>query len=111
MASDFCYSIEMKRALERHRANEARVLPIILRPTDWKDAPFAVLEVLPADGKAVTRWPTRDDAFENVVGGIRRAIQEMAALMVEYKGGSCWATIRTISTDPLAGLGWFWRSL
>lgn len=78
MASDFCYSIEMTRALERHRANEARVLPIILRPTDWKDAPFAALEVLPTGGKAATRWPTVDDAFENVVEGIRRAIQEMA---------------------------------
>ena len=39
MASDFCYSIEMTRALERHQAKEARVLPIILRPTDWKEAP------------------------------------------------------------------------
>jgi hypothetical protein len=78
MASEFCYSIEMTRAIERHHANQARVLPIILRPTDWKGAPFAELEVLPAKGKAVTRWPTHDDAFENVVQGIRRAIDDRA---------------------------------
>src|SRR5690348_1868939 len=29
--SDYCNSREMKRALERHEAREARVIPIILR--------------------------------------------------------------------------------
>jgi hypothetical protein len=78
MASDFCYSLEMARAIDRHKANEARVLPIILRPCDWKGAPFAELQALPAEGKAVTRWPTHDEAFENVVQGIRRAIEDLA---------------------------------
>lgn len=77
MASDFCYSIEMKQALARHDANQARVIPIILRPTDWQDAPFAKLKVLPTGGKAVTRWPTLDDAFEDTVQGIRRAITDL----------------------------------
>src|SRR2546423_10920382 len=40
LASDFCYSVEMKRALERHQAGEARVIPILVRPVDWKGAPF-----------------------------------------------------------------------
>jgi hypothetical protein len=74
MASDFCYSIEMTRAIARHDANQARVIPIILRPTDWKDAPFAKLKMLPTDGKAVTGWPTPDDAFADVIQGIREAI-------------------------------------
>ena len=77
--SDFCYSIEMTHAIERHQANQARVLPIILRPCDWKSAPFAALQVLPTRGKAVTRWPTHDDAFEDVVQGIRRAIDDLAS--------------------------------
>ncbi len=34
IASDYCYDIEMTRALERHKAKEARVIPIILRPAD-----------------------------------------------------------------------------
>lgn len=78
LASDFCYSIEMTRAIERHKADEARVLPIILRPCDWKNTPFADLQVLPTAGKAVTRWPTHDDAFEDVIGGIRTAIADLA---------------------------------
>ena len=44
MASKFCYSIELKEAIERHEANDARVIPIILRPTYWKGAPFAKLQ-------------------------------------------------------------------
>ncbi len=79
MASDFCYSIEMTQAIARHQANQARVIPIILRPTDWKGAPFSGLKVLPKDGKPVTRWPTHDDAFENVVEGIRAAIDDLTA--------------------------------
>ena len=77
LASDFCYSIEMTQAIARHDANQARVLPIILRPTDWKGAPFAKLKILPTDGKPVTRWPTHDDAFEDIVQGIRQAIDEL----------------------------------
>ena len=77
MDSDFCYSIEMTRAIERHKANQARVLPIILRPCDWKGTPFAELQILPTGGKAVTRWPTHDDAFEDVIQGIRTAIADL----------------------------------
>src|SRR6266446_4956615 len=32
IASEYCYSIEMTRAIERHKAGTARVIPIILRP-------------------------------------------------------------------------------
>lgn len=72
LASDYCYDIEMKRALERHEAGEARVIPIVLRPVDnlWK-APFGKLQALPTDGKPVTRWENQDEAFANIARGIR----------------------------------------
>ena len=54
LASDYCYSIEMHRALERHDAGEAVVVPIIVRPVDWSAAPFSMLQVLPRDGKPIT---------------------------------------------------------
>ncbi len=74
IASDFCYSIEMKEAIARHEAGESYVIPILLRPTDWKGTPFARLKMLPTDAKAVTRWPTHDDAFEDIVRGIRKVL-------------------------------------
>src|SRR5215469_11969845 len=77
IASDFCYSTEMKQAIARHDANQAHVIPILLRPTDWKGAPFAKLKMLPTDAKAVTRWANQDEAFEDVVRGIRAAIDDL----------------------------------
>src|SRR6266702_4118632 len=37
MASPFCRDIEMQEAIARHQARQARVIPILLRPTDWQD--------------------------------------------------------------------------
>jgi hypothetical protein len=71
IASDFCYTKEMKEAFARHDTNKVSVIPILLRPTDLKDSPLTKLKMLPTDAKAVTRWPTLDDAFEDVVKGIR----------------------------------------
>jgi hypothetical protein len=85
LASDYCYDIEMKRAIERHDAGEARVVPIILRECQWqkeKDggggAPFAKLNALPRDGKAVTSWANRDEAWKNVTEGLRAAIKALS---------------------------------
>jgi hypothetical protein len=78
-ASDYCYDIEMKRAIERHELGEAIVLPIILTPVEgWKHSPFAKLQVLPKDGNPVAKWDNRDDAFVNVVQGIRIAIESLS---------------------------------
>lgn len=77
IASDYRYGIEMQRALERHRAGAARVIPILLRPVDWKEASFAHLQPLPQNGKPVTRWRRQDDAFHDVAKGIREAIKSL----------------------------------
>lgn len=77
IASDYCYKREMTRAMERHEAGDARVLPIILRPCDWHDAPFGRLMALPRDGRPVVKWPSLDDAFLDVVHGIKGALKEL----------------------------------
>jgi len=79
LASDYCYGIEMTRALERHQARDARVIPIILRACDWQSAPFGKLLGLPRDGKPVTSWANRDEAFENIAQGVKRAVNELRA--------------------------------
>jgi len=72
--SDYCYSIEMQRALERHRGGAVHVIPIILRPCDWKAMPIHALQALPESGRPISHWRNRDDAFQNVVKGIRQVI-------------------------------------
>src|SRR2546430_141747 len=49
LASDYCYEIEMTRAMERHKESKARVIPVILRNCDWSSAPFGRLQALPKD--------------------------------------------------------------
>ncbi|MBE9160543.1 leucine-rich repeat domain-containing protein [Nodosilinea sp. LEGE 06152] len=75
IASDYCYDIEMKRAMERHESGEARVIPIILRPVDWRDTPFNKLSWLPQNGTPVVQWENRDAAWLDVETGIKRVIQ------------------------------------
>ncbi|KFA89873.1 SAV_2336 N-terminal domain-related protein [Archangium violaceum] len=74
LASDFLDSTEMQRTLDREAAGEALVIPIILRPCDWKDAPFSKLQALPRDAKPVTSWGNREMAFGNIEHGIQTAI-------------------------------------
>ncbi|WP_437311456.1 TIR domain-containing protein [Sorangium sp. So ce388] len=77
LASDYCFDKEMKRALARHDAGQARVIPVVLRKADWRSAPFARLLALPKDGRPVTLWQDRDEAWTDVALGIRRAIETL----------------------------------
>ncbi len=79
LASDYCYSKEMRYALERHAKGEARVIPILLRPVHWQDAPFSSLQVLPTDHQPVTRHADRDGAFKDIVESISKIIGASAA--------------------------------
>jgi len=78
LASDYCYDVEMKRALERHAAGQAHVIPIILRPCDWLRAPFGGLQALPTDAKPVTDWTNRDRALHDIAAGIRIVSEDLA---------------------------------
>lgn len=78
IASDYCYDVEMTRALERHTAKEAIVIPVILRPTRWQNAPFSKLQALPKNAKPVTTWPDQDEAFLYIAEAIYK-VAEMQA--------------------------------
>src|SRR5437764_7735889 len=79
MASDYCYSIEVKQAMERHERGEARVIPIICRPVYWRGAAFGKLEPLPTGYRPISApgWHNRDEAFFNVAEGIRKIVEEL----------------------------------
>jgi predicted helicase len=77
IASDYCTGVEVQRALQRHDAGEARVIPVILRPTDWERMQFGRLQALPKDGRPVTKWRPRDAAFLDITKGIRAVIVEL----------------------------------
>jgi internalin A len=72
IASDYCYEKELKRALQRHTSGEAQVIPIIVRDVDLSGVPFAGIQYLPKNGKAITLWKNRDSAWRSISEGIRK---------------------------------------
>ncbi len=78
LASDYHYNVEMQRALERHQAKAARVIPIILRDTPgWKDTKFAGLLALPRNEKPVTEWGNRDAVFAEITREIKDVVENL----------------------------------
>jgi hypothetical protein len=65
-------------AIDRHNQGSALVIPVILRPCDLEGSPFMKLQALPKNLKLVTQWDDQDEAFLNVVQGIRRAVESLA---------------------------------
>ena len=74
LASRYCYEREMTRALERHDANEMRIIPIIVEPCDWTNSPLKRLKALPRDGKPIVEWTNYNTAFLDVVTELRRIV-------------------------------------
>ena len=77
IASEYCYGVEMARALERHKAKQAHVIPVMLRHCDWRSTPMAGLRGTPRDNKPVVAWADRDEAWLDVVGDVRAALKEL----------------------------------
>lgn len=68
--SDYCWGVEVTRAMERHQNGTARVIPVILRSCQWTELPFGKLQALPAYARPVRNWGNRDEAFLNIASGI-----------------------------------------
>lgn len=77
--SEYCYGVEMKRALERAATGEAEVVPVILRPCDWMTSDFGRMKALPTDGVPIVKFPSRDDGFFDVVKQLREMLMKKAS--------------------------------
>jgi tetratricopeptide (TPR) repeat protein len=77
--SEFCYSVEMKRAMERHEDGEAVIVPILLHPCDWTNSPFAPLQALPRGDGAISEWQSTEKALYEVTRGVREVVEELIA--------------------------------
>lgn len=71
-SSEYCWGVEVKRALKRHEQGDAIVVPILIRPvTGWADTPIGRLQALPRDARPVASWRNRDEAYHNIAEGLR----------------------------------------
>lgn len=83
--SDYIWKVEIAEAMKRQEQGKCRVIPVLLRPCDWKEMAFSKLEVSPKDPrnarpKPVSLWQDRDEAFSIVVQGIKKALKELAVV-------------------------------
>ncbi|WP_437509278.1 SUMF1/EgtB/PvdO family nonheme iron enzyme [Sorangium sp. So ce1099] len=85
IASPSCWDAEMDRAMARHAAGSTRVIPILIRACDWKGAPFGHLSALPGSDRPIQGRPDRDEAWTDVVLGIRAAVDRKTPRPHSYR--------------------------
>jgi len=68
-ADDECYQLIL-RALRLAERGQARVIPLLLRAVRWRDTPLGTLTCIPTNGRPITRWGDRDEAFEDCVDSL-----------------------------------------
>lgn len=76
LSSDYCVNIEAKTALSMHNSGEAQLIPIVIRAVDWSDSPLSKLQGLPKDAQPIASWLDKDEAWVNVIQGIKKHISE-----------------------------------
>jgi len=79
IASDYHWTVEVTRALERNASGKARVIPVLLRHTDWEMPPIDKFLPLPRNRQPVKNWSDRDEAFVEIVKEIREEVTRLTA--------------------------------
>mgnify|MGYP006101560803 FL=1 len=79
IASDYCFDVEMKKAISRHEKGDAVIIPIILHPCDWSDLPFSKIQGLPQNGKAITseNWKSPEFALSEIAKSIKETVESL----------------------------------
>lgn len=108
LESDYCFEIEMQRALERHAEGSTLVVPIALRPADWSSLPIAGFQGLPTDLKAVTLWSDSHAAWADVAAGLRRLVEHRAAMEPTAEAKPEQTAVTERSPGPSAADARYW---
>ena len=111
LSSEYIRTVELERAMQRHQAKEARVIPIMLRPCDFTGEVFSKLQGLPNAMKAVTTWANQDEAWTDVARGLRlefeefrkeREARDAAALPAQDPGNLSAEAVISAESQPTA---------
>ncbi len=79
LASDYCYDIEVNRAIAKQEEDRtSTIISIIIRPCDWTSTPFSKFQAVPTDGNPITLWSDTDSAWLDALKGITRFINEFS---------------------------------
>lgn len=76
LASEYCFGVEVEKAMARLKRGEVRVVPILLKPCLWEESRFSELQIIPRDAKAIASWSSADEALNEVASEIRQLVSE-----------------------------------
>lgn len=86
LASERLHSSHLSSAIHRQDEGRTRVIPLVLRPVEWASGALGRLQPLPKSGRPISNWQDQDEAWLEVVRGLRQVIDESrrnAALSAE----------------------------
>ena len=76
LASNYCFDVEVKKAMEKQAAGTAKIISIIVRPCDWHECEFSKFQAVPKDALPITKWSDADSAWLDVIIGLKQFINE-----------------------------------
>ncbi len=75
LASSYCIDVELNKAIERHKASECIVVPVILAESMIdSELPFAKLLRVPEDGRPIQKFKPQNNGYVNAVVKIKQMI-------------------------------------
>ena len=74
LASNYCYEKEFREAERHAETSRLRIIPIIVEPCDWHSSPLGKYLALPKDVNPISEWTNENNAFLDVVTGLRRML-------------------------------------
>lgn len=78
MSSDYINDVEIARTIERYGKSEVVIVPIIIRACDFSSLSLSDFQALPIDAKAISSWNNEDEAWVDVIKGIKNVIANIA---------------------------------
>jgi len=77
IASEYIYNRELAKALEMQELSKVWIIPVMLSNCSITDMKIAAIQTLPTDPRFVEAWANKNDAWVNVVEGIRKSIKKI----------------------------------
>ena len=81
LASNYCFHVEMKRAIEMHKEGKAQLIPIMVRPCDWALSELSAFQAVPKDAKPITTWLNYDEAWVDAINGIKHHLDSFKSVI------------------------------
>lgn len=72
IASDYIYDVEIAKAIERYDNGDLIIVPIVIRPSDLSELKIKKFQALPRNAQAISTWNNEDEAWLNVIQGLKR---------------------------------------